>query len=280
MYLVTGATGNVGNLIVSQLLAAGHSVRAYVRDPAKLAQWADRVDVVAGDYDTPDAFAQALSGASGVFLMNIGDSNAFARLVEHIAAHRTPRVVFQSSLMAGYMPDELLGRLHREKEELIRAAGLDCRILRPGGFMSNTYSWIAGIKSRGVVENPLGAGRAPLIAPEDIAAVAVRALTDSSFDEEVLTLTGGEAISVPEQVAVLAEALGKRLLCIDISLEKAVQNLTQTGIPAPIAASIAKAYESVRDGGGVMATDTVERVTGRRPMRFEEWTRAHIERFA
>lgn len=280
MYLVTGATGNVGNLIVSQLLAAGHSVRAYVRDPAKLAHWAGHIDVAAGDYDTPDAFAQALGGAKGVFLMNIGDSNGFSRLVEHIAERRTPRVVFQSSLMAGYMPDELLGRLHREKEELIRAAGLDCRILRPGGFMTNTYSWIPGIKSQGLVENPLGTGRAPLIAPEDIAAVAVRALTDSSLDEAVLELTGGEAISVPEQVTVLAEALGKPLRCVDISLEKAVENLTRTGIPAPIAASIVKAYESVRDGGGVMATDTVERVTGRRPMRFDEWARAHIERFA
>ena len=65
-----------------------------------------------------------------------------------------------------------------------------------------------------------------------------------------------------------------------ISLEKAVENVTLTGIPAPIAASIVKAYESVRNGGSVMATDTVERVTGRRPMRFDEWARAHVEHFA
>lgn len=280
MYVVTGASGNVGNQIVAQLVAAGHPVRAYVRDPSKLAQWAQRIEVVAGDYDTPDAFAGALEGhVEGVFLMNIGSADAFRELVARIASKRVPRVVFLSTSMVQNGPDTLLGRLHGEKEDIIRAAGLDGRFLRPTGFMSNAYLWLPSIRANGVVPNPMGDGRAAPIAPEDIAAVAVRALTDASLEESVLTLTGGETISVPEQAALLAQALDRPLRCVDVTLDQALENLTRAGVPQPIAASVVKAYEQVKAGIAATTVDTVERVLGRKPMRFEQWLKTHAERF-
>ncbi|MDX6458008.1 MAG: hypothetical protein QOE55_1705, partial [Acidobacteriaceae bacterium] len=59
MYLVTGATGNVGREVVSQLLAQGQKVRVFSRDAAKVAQWGDRVEVAIGDFTHPETFAQA-----------------------------------------------------------------------------------------------------------------------------------------------------------------------------------------------------------------------------
>jgi uncharacterized protein YbjT (DUF2867 family) len=280
MYLITGASGNVGSEVVSQLLAAGHAVRVYVRDASKAAQWGDRVEVAVGDYDAPDAFSAALDdGIEGVFLMNIGSGDAFRQLVAHAASKPAMRVVFLSTAMVETAPDTLLGRLHHEKEDIIRQAGLKGRFLRPTGFMSNAYLWLPAIKEHSMVPNPMGTGLAAPIAPEDIAAVAVRALTDAALTDEVLRLTGGELISVPEQVALLAQALDRPLRCVDITLDEATANLARFGLPQPVAASVVRAYEAVKAGRAATMSDTVERVLGRKPMRFEQWLRQHVDRF-
>jgi uncharacterized protein YbjT (DUF2867 family) len=279
MYLVTGASGNVGSLVVEQLVNAGHAVRAYVRSPSKLAHLDGRIDVAAGDYDTPDAFSRALDGVQGVFLMNIGGAEGFRELAQRAAARDVARAVMLSSAMVEFLPETMLGRAHREKEDLLTAAGLDARFVRPTGFMSNTYLWVHGIRAEGVVANPMGTGRAAPVAPEDIAAVAVRALTDPGSTEKTMLVTGGETISVPEQVALLAQWLDRPLRCVDITLDQAVENLARAGIPHPIAASIVKSYESVREGRGATVSDTVERLLGRKPLRFEQWLKMHIDAF-
>ncbi|RDU97628.1 NAD(P)H-binding protein [Trinickia dinghuensis] len=279
MYLVTGATGTIGSQVVAQLLAAGHAVRAYVRSPSKLAQWGERIEVAVGDYDTPDAFSAALDGVEGVFLMNIDSAEAFGKLAARAASAHIARAVMLSTSMIEFLPDTMLARAHREKEDILTAAGLDARFVRPTGFMSNAYFWIPSVRANGVVANPMGTGRAAPIAPEDIAAVAVRALTDATLKEKVLTVTGGELISLPEQVELLAQALDRPLRCTDITLDEAIENFTRIGVPQPVAASVAKSYEAVKAGRATHVTDTVERLLGRKPLRFEQWVKAHIDRF-
>lgn len=177
MYLITGATGNVGSGLVEQLLAAGERVRVYTRDANKVERWNGRVEVAVGDFSEPERFADAVAGVDGVFLMNGGlDGAVFERLVETIKAAgegkngtpRAPRVVFLSSILAGNS-ELLIGRMHREKEEAIRRAGLAGRFVRPGGFMSNVLGWAKTIKAEGTVFHPLADGRAAVIAPDDIA---------------------------------------------------------------------------------------------------------------
>jgi len=126
----------------------------------------------------------------------------------------------------------------------------------------------------------MGSGRSAPIAPEDIAAVAVRALTDSSILDEVLEVTGGELLSVPAQVNILAEILGKAIRCVDIPTETAVQGMIQAGVSAPVASAVGKSFEVIRDGGGAAMRDTVKRVTGRQPKTYEQWARENKSRFA
>lgn len=117
------------------------------------------------------------------------------------------------------------------------------------------------------------------IAADDIAAVAVKALT-TDLSEEVLELTGGELITVPEQVRILADVLGKPLRCIDVPTETAVQNFIRAGVPAHIAAAVGESFETIRNGRFVVVRDTVARVTGNPPVTFEVWARKHASRFA
>jgi uncharacterized protein YbjT (DUF2867 family) len=280
-YLVTGATGNVGSNVVTQLLESGERVRVFTRDPGKVAYWGNRIEVEVGDYGKPETFARAIAGVDGAFLMNVdSDGKQFRELIAAGKAQGKPKIVFLSTILAGSPAQFDLGKLQKDREDVIRESGWQGTFLRPSGFMSNSYQWSRTIKGEGVVYNPMGSGKTATIAPEDIAAVAVKALTSASFSNEVLELTGGELITVPEQVSILAKVLDKPIRCVDVTIEAAVQGLIRVGIPAPLASAVSQSYQAVRDGRAVMVNDTVEKVTGRRPRTFEAWARAHVSRFA
>jgi uncharacterized protein YbjT (DUF2867 family) len=280
MYLVTGATGNVGSEVVSQLLAQGQKVRVFTRDAAKVTRWSDQVEVAIGDLTAPESFAKAVAGVEGVFLMNGPlDGGIFRQLVAAAKAEGNPRVVFLSTLFAGF-PDSAIGQLHKDKEDVIRASGLPAGFVRAGAFMTNAYQWLGSIQAEGVVYNSMGEGKVAPIAAEDIAAVAVHALTDEGLSQEVFEVTGGELLTIAQQVEILGESRNKAIRCVDVPTEAAVEGLIRIGTPAPVAAAVGKSFEAIREGRMDVVKDTVERVTGRRPRTFASWAREYGARFA
>jgi len=280
MYLITGATGNVGSEVVKQLLDSGKKVRVFTRDAAKVANLGDQVEVAIGDMTSPESFAKAVSGVEGVFLMNGPlDGGIFRQLIAAAKAQGNPRVVFLSTMFAGF-PDSPIGQLHKDKEDVIRASGLPGRFVRAGAFMTNSYQWLGSIKAEGAVYNAMGAGKVAPVAAEDIAAVVVYALTDASLTAEVFEVTGGELLTVPEQVSILAEVANRPIRSVDVSTETAVQGLIGIGTPAPVAAAVGKSFEAIRDGKMAFIKDTVLRVSGRQPRSFQSWAQEHASRFA
>ncbi len=279
MYLVTGATGNVGSELVDQLLENGQRVRVFVRDPRKVAHWGDRIEVSPGEFEDAGSFGRAAAGTEGVFLMNgAAEVGTFPNLIAEAKKQQVPRIVFLSSLFAS-IPGVKIGKVHKEKEDAIRKAGIPAHFLRAGGFMSNSRQWIATIKEQGVVYNPTGQGKIAAIAPEDIAAVAAKLLVSPDGVEESPELTGSELESVPEQVVRLAGAIGKPIRCVDVPAEAAIEGMKRNGLPPQLAAALGESIAVVREGRAEHITDTVEGILGRKPMTFAEWATKHAGEF-
>jgi len=273
-YLITGATGEIGSRVTARLLQQGVRPRVFVRNAEKAkARFGDRVEIAAGDLADAKSLRVALEGVDELFLVNSGPQ--IARLDE-IAAQaaqsaRVRHIVKLSSLDAAHGVGT--GIWHARGEAAIRASSIAFTFLRPTGFMANAQWWAQPVKAGGSVRSATGDGKIPFIHSDDIAAVAIEALTTSAWDGEILPLTGPEALSYAEMVEKLSVAIGRRIEFEDISEEEERRLMMAHGETAEMVAAHLSIYRAIREGKMADVADGVERVLGRRSIGFEEWLR-------
>jgi uncharacterized protein YbjT (DUF2867 family) len=171
------------------------------------------------------------------------------------------------------------GVWHARGEAAIRASGIPCTIVHPAGFMSNALGWASSIKSDGIVRSATGGGKIAFVHPEDIAEVATLALTTRTHEGKSLAITGPEALTYAEMTQTIAAALGKPLSLEPLSEDEVSRRMREEGDDAEIIAAHLSIYRAIREGRLAGVTATVERVTGRRPLTFEQWVRANLHAF-
>ncbi len=279
--LVTGATGNVGGQVVSQLLNAGAAVRAFVRDPDAACLPAG-VEVVKGDLSEPKTLEAALEGVASVFLMwpffAVEDA---AAVVEAIAKHAR-RVVYLSSEGvrdgAREQADPING-FHADIERLIERSGLEWAFLRAAGLAANALGWAGEIRSgAAAVREPHGSAARTPVHERDLAAVGVRALTEDGHGGRKYVLTGPELLTKAEQVRAIGEAIGRPLRFEEIPMEEARQEWIAAGLPSAVVDGIFAAHARFVEKPEP-ATTTVEEVTGTPARTFREWALDHTADF-
>ena len=277
--LVTGATGNVGRHVVSQLLHTGVAVRALARDPAS-AGLPDSVDVVRGDLSAPDTLNAGLKGVDAVFLLWPALTVDLAPAVLNVIRKHARRIVFLSSLGIrddlAQQPDSV-NALHADIERLIEQSGLEWTFLRPGGFATNTLWWAPQIRAEGVVRWAYGACARAAIHERDLAAVAVRVLTSEGHGAAKYLLTGPRTLTQVEQVQIIGEVIGRPLRFEEISPE-AMRSQLLTRIP-PAVVDGALTYWARLVTEPELVSPTVEEVTGAPARPFREWVSDHARDF-
>ncbi len=281
MLLVTGATGNIGRELVSELSAGSEKFRILVRDPARAAGLGQQAECVVADLDEPDSLRPAFDGVDRLFLLTPGIG--LGHTAHAVAAARTAgvsRIVHLSSYNVLGDPMPAMGRWHHEREELIRASGIPATFLRPGGFMTNALDWLPTIREGGFVLDPIGPGRYAPIDPADIAAVAALTLREDGHDGEAYVLTGEETFTVAEQVRVLSAALGRHIEVRTVATPAdAVRSRFPGGAPAALAEAIIEGFTLMRADTTGFRTDTVKRLLGREPRTFADWCVRNAHRF-
>lgn len=279
MILITGATGNIGKELIPLLRESRRSLRVLVRDERKVAHLDACVERAVGDLDKPETLIGAVKGIERIFLVTF-ETRQDVNLLEAAKKAGVRHIVKLSTLEATEHKIKV-GKWHYEREELIRASGLDWTFLRPGMFMSNSIQWWAdSIKGQGSVFFPGGKkGKVAPVDPRDIARVAALALTQPGHPEQSYELTGSELFTIGEMVQVISGVLGKPIQYVDIPPIAAKLFMLKSGMDRALVNALMEVLTSLRRNEGAIVTDTVQRVTGQPPRTFEAWCREHIKAF-
>ncbi|HLO31880.1 MAG TPA: SDR family oxidoreductase [Anaerolineales bacterium] len=279
MILITGATGHIGKELISLLLEAGQAIRVLVRDERKVAFLDPCIERVVGDWNKPETLTPALQGVDCVFLVTFETQQDINFITT--AKHAGVQHIVKLSTREATEHKIKVGQWYYEREELIRASGLDWTFLRPGMFMSNSIDWwSASIKAQGAVYFPGGKkGKVAPVDPRDVAKVAAIALTQPGHRGQAYELTGPELFTIGEMVQVISGALGKPIQYMDILPIAAKLFMLKSGMDKALVNALMEMLTSLRKNEGAIVTDTLPRLTGQPPCTFEAWCREHIEAF-
>src|SRR5436190_2022550 len=267
MIFVIGATGKVGRHVVAGLVERNVAVTALARDPGA-AGLSSSVEVVAGDLLAPEGVTAHLGGAEAVFLVWPFFGADGADDVVDVLARHARRIVYLSAEAAGRRPESFWAAVERA----IARSATEWTFLRPTGFAANTLMWADQIRDSGVVRWPYGQAARSLIHERDIAAVAVRALTEDGHAGARYVLTGPETLTQVDQVHAIGDAIGRPLRWEELSREDAEGQIA--GVPDTALDTWASFVETPE-----VVTSTVKDVIGDPARTFGEWARDHAQDF-
>lgn len=280
MYLVIGATGNVGAQLVAQLREMGKEVRAFVRNAAK-ANFPEGTQIVVGHLDDEASLAAAAQGAEGIFYMQLEPSvkqaEKFINAIRHSGAKK---IALLSSVGTHLEPKPVIGAAIAARDEVFRKSGLNVIYLCPNALHSNAIWWKPGIVEAGHVVDATDPGKTVPVDPYDVARIAALVLTQDGHAGKNYILNGPEALSAREQVEILSEVLGRSIDFISVTPEKYTEEAIQKEIMSqPFALAIQNLNELFRAGrAGVVAHDIIN-LTGIAPRSFRQWCEEHRGEF-
>ncbi|MGY2030614.1 SDR family oxidoreductase [Nocardia gipuzkoensis] len=265
---VTGASGQLGRLVVEELVRAGSTpVVAIVRDPRKAADLADRgVDLRQADYGDPAALERALDGVDRLLLIS---GNEFgARVAQHTnvirAAERAGVELLAYTSIPGATDNPLiLAQEHRATEAVLAESAVPHVLLRNGWYWENYAGGLAHAVESGVLHGAAGEGRVAGAARADYAEAAARVLTTDGHAGRVYELGGGERLTYAELAQVISEAAGKPVRYEDLPEADYAAALIQAGLPEPYAKALADADTGIAAGILDVRSGDLEKLLGR-----------------
>jgi uncharacterized protein YbjT (DUF2867 family) len=215
-----------------------------------------------------------------IFLMQVSGGTEQTKTM--IAAARdagVPRIVLLSSAGARLLPlDGPMPTALAAREQVMRGSGLGVTYLRPSYFASNTFGWRDSVRA-GKVTDATGEGRLAVTDPEDIARVAVAALTDDSHVGKGYLLTGPEALTARELVQIIAEVIGRSIEFEDVTPHEFARAAVERGMLPEQAHRMERLNEVLRTRRALNITDDIQNITGTTPGTFRGWCERNADAF-
>ncbi|MFG1808712.1 SDR family oxidoreductase [Streptomyces sp. NPDC049040] len=268
--VVTGATGQLGRLVIADLLERGVApagIAAVARDEGKAADLAAAgVEVRIADYDRPETLKGAFAAGDRVLMISANEVGR--RVPQHTAvvdaaAEAGVALLVYTGVLGGPAADFLLADEHKATEEHILASGLPYVFLRNGWYTEVYTANLPAVLEHGVVIGNVGDGRVATAARADYAAAAAAAVSGEGHENRVYELSGDVAWSFPEYAALITELSGREVAYSDVSAEERQEILVGVGVPADFVAVLVDLDQAI--GRGLLAGTSGElaRLIGR-----------------
>lgn len=281
--LITGATGNIGAILLDKLrekkvdVIAGVSPR---QDIKKLESKGIKATVI--DFDKPETVLKVLKEVDRVFLLfplvekivewgkNAVDSAKEAG-VKHILR--------SSALGADIGSEYAVSRIQGEIDQAVIDSGISNTIIRPNSFMQNFIIYYGeSIKYDNALYLPLGAGKTSFIDVRDVATVASEILINPEGHEgKIYDLTGSSALSNHDVADILSAETGKDVQYLPIEDEMAVRGMQEMGRPQWDIDVLMSFYRLTKEGLAAEVSSNVRDITGNEPLNFENFVKDHVK---
>jgi len=291
MYLVTGASGHLGQLVISNLLEThripASKIIATTRKPETLAALkAKGVDVRAADFDDTANLVKAFTGATRLLLISTDamdrpgrrleqHRNAIAAAekagVEHVLYTSMPKPVTSAVLFA---PD------HVGTEKALAASGLKgWTVLRNNWYFENLLHSLPHAIKSGTWYTAAGEGKIAHIAREDLARAAAAALASDQGGKNTYTLTGAQEFTTDEIAKLVSDAVSKPIAVVQVPLEGLVQGMVGAGVPEHVARVFGSFDTNTAQGGLSGVTGDYRKLTSNDNTPFTGWLTKNRQAF-
>jgi uncharacterized protein YbjT (DUF2867 family) len=193
-------------------------------------------------------------------------------------------IVKQSVMGADEDADVGTMRLHREAEKIIEESGIPYTFLRPNEFMQNFINFHGhSIKNNNAFYLPLENAKVSVVDVRDIAAVAVKALTENGgnnrHNNKAYLITGPEALPYSEMAELLSNATGKKVSYVSISEEEARAAMKEMGMDDWLINTISELANYFKKGYASEVSSAVEEITGKKPLSFSQFVNDYAQLF-
>ena len=263
---ITGATGQLGNLVIEQLLqlTAAQNIVALVRKIDKAEHFkVQGIEPREFDYDRPETLVPALLGIDKLLLISANEigrrTPQHQAVIDAAKVAGVPYLAYTSLLRADTSPLGL-AQEHRETEKLIQDSGITYTFLRNNWYSENYLAGVAHTIEIGTLFGAAQDGRISSASRIDYAEAAAKVLTSTGHENKTYELAGSESFSLSDLATFIGQAVNKDIIYQNLSAEEYTQGLTQAGLPAGLVDVIVDADIQTIQGAMYSASKDLEQL--------------------
>lgn len=279
---ITGATGQLGNLVIEQLLqlTAAQNIVALVRKIDKAEHFkVQGIEPREFDYDRPETLVPALLGIDKLLLISANEigrrTPQHQAVIDAAKVAGVPYLAYTSLLRADTSPLGL-AQEHRETEKLIQDSGITYTFLRNNWYSENYLAGVAHTIEIGTLFGAAQDGRISSASRIDYAEAAARVLTSTVHDNQTYELAGSQSFSLSELATLIGQAASKTINYQNLSAEEYTQGLIQASLPAGLVEVIVDADIQTIQGAMYSDSQDLEQLIGRKTTNIQDAIKAAL----
>ena len=279
---ITGATGQLGNLVIEQLLqlTAAQNIVALVRKIDKAEHFkVQGIEPREFDYDRPETLVPAQIGIDKLLLISANEigrrTPQHQAVIDAAKVAGVPYLAYTSLLRADTSPLGL-AQEHRETEKLIQDSGITYTFLRNNWYSENYLAGVAHTIEIGTLFGAAQDGRISSASRIDYAEAAAKVLTSTGHENKTYELAGSESFSLSDLATFIGQAVNKDIIYQNLSAEEYTQGLTQAGLPAGLVDVIVDADIQTIQGAMYSDSKDLEQLIGHKTTSIQDAIKAAL----